>query len=55
MSEKRLDKKPYWKIVEAGTYNHNPLIDDILKPIQEELSEVVRLEINALEKIIRRK
>jgi len=37
-------KKPVWKVVKAGPQNHNPLIDDILKPLQRELREVLRLQ-----------
>jgi len=49
------DSKPRWKKVEAGPHNHNPLIDDILKPLQEELKEVLKIQLKDLEKRLRRK
>lgn len=44
-----------WKVVKASPNNHNPLIDDILKPVYEELKEVLKIELKALDRRIRRK
>ena len=46
---------PKWKVVKASPKNHNPLIEDILKPVYEELKEVLKIELKALGRRIRRK
>ena len=47
-------KKPAWRVVKANPQNHNPLIDDILKPLQRELIEVLRLQKKELSSKTRR-
>ena len=44
---------PKWRVVEAGPQNHNPLIEDILKPVHRELKEVLRGQLKELNKKIR--
>ena len=57
MSEnpKGWDSKPKWRVVEASPKNHNPLIEDILKPLQSELKEVLRVQLKEFSKKIRGK
>jgi len=46
-------RKPQWRVMDADPSNNNVLIDDILKPLQRELTEVLKVEINELDKKLR--
>ena len=46
--------KPSWKVMRADPTN-NPLIEDVLKPVQNELREVLKMELKDLAKKLRRK
>jgi hypothetical protein len=46
---------PQWRVMEAGPHNHNPLIEDVLKPLYIELSKLLKLELEELSKKVRGK
>ena len=59
MSNDKLDGNwggtPKWRRVQAGPHNHNPLIDDVLKPLHRELKEALKIQLKELNKKLRRK
>ena len=56
MSEKisGWESKPKWKTMEAGPHNNNALIDKVLKPLKEELINVLRILMKDVEKKVKR-
>ena len=45
------DEKPQWKVVEANPNNpNNSLINDVLKPIKDELVNILRVSIKEIGK-----
>ena len=49
------DNGAKWRMVEASPENHNPLIEDVLKPLHREISKVLKMQLKELDKKVRGK